>query len=100
MLAGSDGAITGVANVYPQTLKAIHRCWQEGDLTRARQHQDSIAPFRACLARANPNTVVKAATNLRGFAVGPCRAPFSALSVTTQEALTTALQEGEQSGLA
>lgn len=77
LLAGGQGAITAVANVYPETMVAIHRAWQAGDMDAARAAQDSIRPLRLTHRHGNPNTITKAAANLAGFALGPCRAPFN-----------------------
>ena len=77
---GGTGGITAVANIYPHTMVSIYQRFKKGDLEGAQEAQDSIAPIRACFKFGNPNTVTKKATNLNGFPVGPCRAPFNYLS--------------------
>ncbi len=77
---GGHGGITAVANIYPDTMVAIYKKFMAGDEAGAEEAQQSIAPIRACFKFGNPNTVTKKATNLRGFPVGPCRAPFHYLS--------------------
>lgn len=80
LLAGASGSITGVANVYPETMVGIYESWRRGDLDEAKRYQGSIRAFRNVFRHGNPNTVVKIATGLQGCAVGSCRRPFSSLS--------------------
>lgn len=77
LLAGGQGAITAVANVLPETMVSIYREWKAGNLDAARAAQDSIRPLRLAQRHGNPNTITKAAANLAGFGLGPCRAPFN-----------------------
>ena len=79
LLAGGAGGISGIANIYPKTMASIYDLFVAGDMDAARAAQDSIRSIRNCLALGNPNTVVKAAANERGFGLGPARAPFNAL---------------------
>lgn len=79
LLAGGAGGITAVANVYPETMVSIYRCFARGDMDGARRAQDSIRPLRNCFKLGNPNTVTKAAACAAGNPVGPCRAPFHLL---------------------
>jgi len=96
LAAGGDGAITGMANIFPGTMVAIHRAHQAGDLATAQAHQDAIAEFRKALQLGNPSTVVKEAVNLRGFPVGPGRAPFARLSDEARELLRAALSTSSE----
>lgn len=84
LLAGGSGAVTGVANIYPETMVSIYNLWKTGKLTEARAKQDSIRPIRNCLKLGNPNTIVKKATQLLGYNTGECRAPFNHI---TEEAI-------------
>lgn len=76
LLAGGQGGIAGISNLFPSTLASIYDLYQAGDLAAARVAQDSIRPIRDCMAMANPNSVVKRAANLMGYPLGPVRAPF------------------------
>ena len=96
---GGAGGITAVANIYPETMVSIYKKFVAGDLEGAQAAQDSIAPIRACFKFGNPNTVTKRATNLRGFPVGPCRAPFSDLSDEAGEAIKKVLAEDAEKGM-
>ena len=74
--AGGCGGICGLANLFPETMAAIYERWNSGDFAGARQAQDSVRAFRNLFSIGNPNSIVKMAANLLGYAVGKCRAPF------------------------
>lgn len=97
---GGAGGITAVANIYPETMVAIYRRYISGDLDGAERAQESIAAIRSCFQYGNPNTVTKKATNLRGFPVGPCRAPFNNLSREAVETIQKVLAEDQKRGMA
>ncbi len=92
LTVGGTGSITGIANIHPATMVGIYESWKAGDLAKAGELQDSIAPIRACFRHGNPNTIVKAAVNLAGNPVGPCRAPFNVLSDAAVADITAALE--------
>ena len=96
---GGAGGITAVANIYPETMVSIYRKFVAGDLAGAEAAQNSIADIRACFKFGNPNTVTKKATNMRGFPVGPCRAPFNYLSNEAIEAIRKVLQADAEKGM-
>ncbi|WP_169251102.1 dihydrodipicolinate synthase family protein [Brevibacterium sp. 'Marine'] len=100
LLAGGAGGISGIANIYPQTMASIYDLFAAGDTAAARTAQDSIRPIRNCLALGNPNTVVKAAANERGFGLGPARAPFSALSEEAKKQVAATVAADVERGLA
>lgn len=97
---GGAGGITAVANIYPKTMVSIYQNFIKGNLAAAEAAQNSIAPIRACFKYGNPNTVTKKATNLRGYPVGPCRAPFSYLSQEAIDAIAAVIKEDEAKGMA
>ncbi len=100
LLAGGSGGISGIANIYPRTLVAIYERWAAGDLAGARTAQDSIRTIRTMFKHGNPNTVVKAATNLAGSPVGPCRAPFHQLPPAGLEEIAQVVAADHARGLA
>lgn len=100
LLAGGAGGISGIANIYPQTMASIYDLFVAGDTDAARTAQDSIRPIRNCLALGNPNTVVKAAGNERGFGLGPARAPFNALSDEAKKQVAATMAADVERGLA
>ena len=100
LLAGGAGGISGIANIYPETMASIYDLFVSGDVDAARSAQDSIRPIRNCLALGNPNTVVKAAANERGFGLGPARAPFNALSDEAKKQVAVTVAADVERGLA
>ena len=99
LLAGGKGGIAGCANVYPKTMSSIYDTFMAGDMEKAMEIQDSIRSFRNCFKYGNPNTIVKAATELLGYAVGKCRKPFCTLPEEGVEALRKVLAENKAQGL-
>ncbi|MCU4298541.1 dihydrodipicolinate synthase family protein [Brevibacterium permense] len=100
LLAGGAGGISGIANIYPGTMASIYDLFVAGNTVAARSAQDSIRPIRNCLALGNPNTVVKAAANERGFGLGPARAPFNALSDEAKKQVAATVAADVERGLA
>lgn len=100
LIEGGCGGITAVANIYPETMVSIYRKFVAGDLEGAEAAQNSIAAIRACFKFGNPNTVTKAATNLRGYPVGPCRAPFNYLSEEAMQEIEKVIKEDQDRGMA
>ena len=99
LMAGGTGAISGIANIYPNTIVSIYETFMKGDLVKAREIQDSIRAIRNNFKFGNPNTVVKKAVNLLGHPVGPCRAPFNKISEEGIEAINKTLMEDGKRGL-
>jgi 4-hydroxy-tetrahydrodipicolinate synthase len=99
LLAGGDGGITAVANIYPHVMVSIYQNFIKGDITAAKAAQDSIRPIRNCFKFGNPNTVTKKATNLSGFSVGPCRAPFNKLSDSAVAVIAETLKTDHARGM-
>lgn len=91
LLAGGTGGITAIANILPEIMVSIYRNWVKGDLEEAKKAQSSIAPIRDCFKYGNPNSIVKCATNLIGYPVGPCRAPFGMVSEEAKRAIWNTL---------
>jgi 4-hydroxy-tetrahydrodipicolinate synthase len=99
LLAGGGGGITAVANIYPHVMVSIYQNYIKGDITAAKAAQDSIRSIRDCFKFGNPNTVTKKATNLSGFPVGPCRAPFNKLSESAVAAIKETLKTDHARGM-
>lgn len=93
------GGIAGCANVYPHTMASIYNLFMEGKIEEAKAANASIQSFRACFKYGNPNTIVKTATRLLGYNVGPCRAPFNQVPEEGIQALKKVLAENEAKGM-
>ncbi len=74
--AGTDGAISGCANVLPEILVSIFRYFEAGDMEAAEKAQESIDPLRACFAGIGSMPVIKRTMELMGMPVGNARKPF------------------------
>lgn len=99
LLAGGAGGIAGCANVYPHTMASIYDLFTAGKIEEAKAANASIQSFRACFKYGNPNTIVKTATRLLGYDVGPCRAPFNQVPEEGVEALKKVLAENTAKGM-
>lgn len=99
LLAGGTGGVAGCANVFPRNMVGIYENFKKGDLAAARICQDNIREFRNCFVHGNPNTIVKKAVAMQGFAVGECRKPFSGLSEAGVKALRETLDAYRKKGI-
>lgn len=99
LLAGGHGAITAVSNVYPKTMVAIYQEWKAGNMEAARAAQDAIRPLRLTHRHGNPNTITKAAANMVGCGLGPCRAPFNQVPDVALEELQQVLDDSRAAGV-
>lgn len=86
-MAGGKGGITAIANILPDVMVSIYRKYMAGDVEGAKEAQASIAPIRDCFKYGNPNSIVKCATNLMGYPVGPCRKPFGMVDEKAKKAI-------------
>jgi 4-hydroxy-tetrahydrodipicolinate synthase len=92
LLAGGKGGIAGCSNVYPKDIVGIYENFKRGDIAKAKECQMKISALRDVFKYGNPNTVVKKATELLGYDVGPCRAPFNSLPESGLVALKKVLE--------
>ena len=76
LMAGGNGGISGVTNIFPEHMVSIYKKFAEGDFEGAKKAQDQIRCIRDCFTGYNPNSVVKRAAALLGYPVGPARSPF------------------------
>ncbi|KIR01454.1 Dihydrodipicolinate synthase [Lachnospiraceae bacterium TWA4] len=87
LVAGGKGGITAIANILPEIMVSIYQHWLKGDMEAAKEAQESISQIRACFKYGNPNSIVKCATNLMGYPIGPCRKPFGMISQEAKDAI-------------
>lgn len=100
LVNGGAGAIAGCSNIYPKTICSIVELYKKGELGKALEVQRSLIPLRSTFKYGNPNTMIKCATELLGYPVGSCRAPFNSICPEGVEALKKVLAEGAQMGMA
>lgn len=93
---GARGFTSGLVNVAPDRSLAILAALDGGDADTARELVDAIAPFEAMRARYGNGsnvTVVKAAVEMLGLAVGPVRLPgLPRLSASERDELAAILK--------
>lgn len=91
MSVGGKGVISVLSNVIPKETHELTAACLSGDYAKARESQ--LGWFDLCKALfADVNPVpVKAALNLMGMNVGPCRAPLYDITPAALEQLKTAL---------
>ncbi|WP_130860411.1 4-hydroxy-tetrahydrodipicolinate synthase [Gracilibacillus phocaeensis] len=93
LLAGGNGGISGVCNLFPEKMVSIYEKYQNSNISKAKEIQDSIRPIRDTFTLGNPNSVIKRALNLLGESVGPARSPFNIESDETDRVIMQALNQ-------
>jgi 4-hydroxy-tetrahydrodipicolinate synthase/2-dehydro-3-deoxy-phosphogluconate/2-dehydro-3-deoxy-6-phosphogalactonate aldolase len=91
---GCHGAVSAVANVFPELVVDLYEAYASGDEDRARELQSEVYAVRSALKRGPYMAGVKTALSLRdiGFDVGGLRAPLRAMDETDRAALREDLQ--------
>ncbi len=89
LMSGAVGCIWGACNAMPKEAVALYDLVTRGDLAAARRLWKRVLPLNLFFWGHVYNAAVKAATNLRVNAVGPCRKPVLPLT----EAQTRDLQQ-------
>ena len=79
ILHGGAGAISPAANVFPSLVVKLYAAAKSGDIDRAREIGDVLAPLRMAWAWASFPVVIKEAMALVGRGNGMARAPISRL---------------------
>lgn len=93
LMMGTRGSVPATGNVAPELLVAIYESFQRGDLDAARAAQLRLNPLRIALGLCTAPGAVKAALDVLGLSIGPCRSPVStALSPEKKAKMVAALQ--------
>ena len=90
---GAVGAIAASANIAPELSVGIFENFAWGDLKRALEFQQRLAPLRSAFALGTFPAMLKAGVELLGMKAGPPRAPVGALDAGQREALRRVLVE-------
>ena len=89
--AGGDGCVSVTANLSPALCALVQRCWDDGDIRRARDIEAVLAPLhRALFLESNP-IPLKAALAEIGLCGDVVRAPLTPALEATRAALAVAL---------
>lgn len=87
LLAGSQGAILGSANVCPELALEVVRLFDAGRLEEARAVQNRLTRFWLAMGLGSFPAPVKAAMELRGLPAGAPRRPVAPLDAERREVL-------------
>jgi 4-hydroxy-tetrahydrodipicolinate synthase len=77
LMAGGQGGISGISNIFPERMLSIYTTFKANNFAKALEIQNSVRAIRDTLKLGNSNSIVKQATLLMGYPVGPARAPFN-----------------------
>lgn len=92
LLFGARGAVPATGNIAPALLAEIYNTFQRGDLEAAKAAQLRLNPLRMALALGTQPGAVKAALQILGMSLGPCRSPVAGLAAEKQAKMRSALQ--------
>jgi len=98
LLFGAKGAIPATGNIAPALLAEIHNAFARGDYAAAKAAQLRLNPIRLSLTLATPPGGVKAALDLLGRSIGPCRSPIAPLTPAKREQMREALAQAGMVG--
>jgi 4-hydroxy-tetrahydrodipicolinate synthase len=89
---GARGAVPATGNIAPALLVEIYNAYRKGDVEGSRRAQLRLNPLRLALGLGTAPGGVKAALELLGMSLGPCRSPVSGLSAEKVPLMKKALQ--------
>ena len=93
MLSGARGAVPATGNIAPQLVVRIYESFQKGDHEDAWKAQQLLHSVRMALTLCTAPGGVKAALDMLGMPMGPCRAPVSGLTEEAKPKMRAALTE-------
>jgi 4-hydroxy-tetrahydrodipicolinate synthase len=94
LLFGARGAIAATANVAPALVAEVFNAFERGDHAAAKVAQLRLNPLRLSLTLATPPGGVKAALEILGKSIGPCRSPIAPLPPVKREQMREMLARG------
>jgi len=92
LVAGCTGCVWGATNAMPKESVELYNLVQEGKLAEAKNLWKRMFPSNLFFVSHVYNTAVKAATNLSGRKVGPCRKPLMPMTDAEMSELKEALK--------
>ncbi|HVS37334.1 MAG TPA: 4-hydroxy-tetrahydrodipicolinate synthase [Gemmataceae bacterium] len=92
LMFGARGAVPATCNIAPALLVEIYNAFERGDLEASKAAQLRLNPLRLALSLGTPPGAVKAALDLLGLPIGPCRAPVAGLAPDKAPKMRAALQ--------
>ena len=92
LLFGARGAIPATGNVAPALPAEIYNAFRRGDLEASKAAQLRLNPLRLALGLCTAPGGVKAALQMLGEGIGPCRSPVAGLPPDKAPKMRAALQ--------
>ena len=92
MIFGARGAVPATANIAPRLLVDIYESFVRGDQTASLAAQRKLSPVRLSLTLGTAPGGVKAALQMLGMSIGPCRSPVGPLPPDKMQKMKAALQ--------
>jgi 4-hydroxy-tetrahydrodipicolinate synthase len=92
LVMGARGAVPATGNIAPRLLVEIYETFRRGDLEGAKAAQLRLNPLRLALGLCTAPGGVKAALEMLGLSIGPCRSPVAGLSSEKKTRMRAALQ--------
>ena len=92
LVMGARGSVPATGNVAPALLAEIYNAFRAGDLARSKAAQLRLNPLRLALGLCTAPGGVKAALQMLGTPIGPCRSPVAGLSPEKLPKMRAALE--------
>src|SRR5262249_52367395 len=92
LVMGARGAVPATGNIAPRLLVEIYESFRRGDVEASRRAQLRLNPLRMALTLCTPPGAVKAALEILGTPIGPCRSPVAGLAPDRVPKMKAALQ--------
>ncbi len=93
LLFGARGAVPATGNIAPALLAKIYDTFQSGDLAASKAAQLQLNPLRLALGLCTAPGAVKAALQILGLSIGPCRSPVAPLAPEKEPKMRAALKQ-------
>jgi 4-hydroxy-tetrahydrodipicolinate synthase len=94
LMFGAKGAVPATGNIAPKLLVEIYERFVKGDIDGSKAAQLKLNPVRMSLTLGTAPGGVKAALQLLGLPIGPCRSPVAPLPPEKLDKMRAALRAG------
>ena len=92
LVFGARGAVPATGNIAPRILVEIYESFMRGDQVASLAAQRKLNPIRMALTLGTAPGGVKAALQLLGLSIGPCRSPVAPLPQDKMQKMRAALE--------
>jgi 4-hydroxy-tetrahydrodipicolinate synthase len=89
---GARGSIPATANIAPALLAEVFNAFERGDMKASQAAQLRVNPIRLALSLGTAPGGVKAALDILGLGIGPCRSPIAPLTKEGEKKMRVALE--------